>query len=159
MPQSWATPRALEEREVGLDAGGRDVQVGGEDLAVREPHAGGLPVALDEAGRLDAEPQLDAARDHRPSGDLGRLRVEHPGHDPVRRPTIVTRTPRSASSRAISMPMNPAPTISADVASRRRTRSMIASAATSDLKSCTPGSSAPSIGAWRRLPLAMSSAS
>ena len=74
-----------------------------------------------------------------------------------RRPMMVTRTPRSARRRAISMPMNPAPTITAVVASPRLTRPMISSAAASDLKSCTPSSSAPSTGAWRREPLAISS--
>ena len=76
-----------------------------------------------------------------------------------RRPMIVTATPRSARSRAISIPMNPAPTMRAERASLRRTRPMSTSAVVSDLKSWTPGRSQPGTGACSRLPEATTSAS
>ena len=68
----------------------------------------------------------------------------------------VTASPSRASSSATSTPMKPAPTITAAVASPRRTRSTSAVAARSDLKLATPGSSLPGTGACRRLPDATS---
>ena len=74
--------RALEEFDVGLHAGRRSAEVCRHHLTRRQSDPGCLSIAVDEAGRLDAEPELDSTISHRSRGDLGRLGIEHPGHHP-----------------------------------------------------------------------------
>ena len=81
------------------------------------------------------------------------------GMTQVRRPMTVVSTPRSHSRSASSIPMSPLPTTSAVWASPRRTRPSSSVAVRRDLKSSTPGRSAPSSGACSLLPEAMTSPS